>query len=104
MRNKEEVDLNLLRDEENPTEQSLALNRIVLALLKQQKESNKRMFIIIVFLVLLELFTVVGFLWYESGMNTSTTTTTTTVTQDTGEGEGNNVFQTGESAVYNEGR
>lgn len=30
-------------------------------------------------------------------------TTTTTVTQDTGEGEGNNVYQAGEYATYEEG-
>lgn len=30
-------------------------------------------------------------------------TTTTTVTQDTGEGEGNNVYQSGEYATYEEG-
>lgn len=34
---------------------------------------------------------------------TEETTTTTTITQDTGEGSGNNVYQAGENAVYEEG-
>ena len=36
-------------------------------------------------------------------MEVTTETTTTTIEQDTGEGNGNNVYQSGESATYNEG-
>lgn len=46
-----------------------------------------------------------GFLWYESQFQwVDTETTTTTITQDTGEGTGNNVYQEGENAVYNQGK
>lgn len=36
-------------------------------------------------------------------MEVTSETTTTTVNQDTGEGEGNNVYQAGEFATYDEG-
>lgn len=47
---------------------------------------------------------VLSFLWFESQFEYETTETTeTTVYQDTGEGSGNNVYQAGEHATYNEG-
>lgn len=97
-------DPNAIRTEEDALDQSIALNKIVLNLLQQQKDSNKRMFIALILSIVVNLFIVGGFLYYESQWEytTTTTTTATTVNQDT-EGEGNNVYQAGENAVYNQG-
>lgn len=80
---------------------SLALNRIVLDLLNQKKKEHFRLWIIILALVFVNLLEVGIFIWYESQME-YVDTVTTTVEQDTGEGNGNNVYQAGEYANYNE--
>lgn len=96
-----------IRTEDDALDQSIALNRIVMTMLQHQKETNKRIFIALIISLLMNLAIVGGFLWYESQWeyvdSGSTTTTTTTITQDTGEGTGNNVYQEGENATYNQG-
>lgn len=98
-------DVNDIKNESEALDQSMALNRIVMALLQSQKETNKRLFIALILSLLCNLFIVGGFLWYESQWEyvTTETVTTTTVEQDTGEGTGNNVYQSGENATYSEG-
>lgn len=44
---------------------------------------------------------VLSFLWFESQFEYESTQTT--ISQDTGEGSGNNIYQSGEHATYNEG-
>lgn len=92
--------------ENNQTEQALqesvALNKIALDLLNQKKKEHLRLWIVILALILVNLIEVGIFIWYESQMEVTETTETTTVEQDTGEGNGNNVYQAGEHANYNE--
>ena len=87
--NKSDLDLDELRTEEAALDQSIALNRITLALLHSQRENNKRLFIALIISILLNAFTVCGFLIYESQWE-RTDTTTTTWTQSV-EGEGNDI-------------
>lgn len=83
--------------------ESQALNQIVLDLLTQKKKEHLRLWIVILALVFVNLLEVGLFVWYESKMEvTETTATTTTVEQDTGEGSGNNIYQSGECAHYQE--
>lgn len=89
--------------EQQALQESLALNKITLDLLNQKKKEHFRLWIVILALILVNLIEVAVFIWYESQIETVETTTTTTVEQDTGEGEGNNVYQAGEHAQYQEG-
>lgn len=89
--------------EKQTFEESTALNKITLDLLEQRKKENLRLWIVILALIIVNLVEVGLFFWYESQFETETTTTTTTVEQDTGEGSGNNIYQSGEQAQYNEG-
>ncbi len=89
--------------EQQTLQESLALNKITLDLLNQKKKEHLRLWIVILALILVNLIEVAIFVWYESQFETTETTTTTTVEQDTGEGEGNNVYQAGEHAQYQEG-
>lgn len=60
---------NYIEEMENEGEalnQSLALNKAIINLLKQQRETNKRMFIALIVSILVNLAIVGGFLWYES--------------------------------------
>lgn len=75
---------------------------------KENKQHAKRWFT--AFLIsnatwaMVVLVIVFSFLKFESQFEYETTETTeTTVYQDTGEGSGNNVYQAGEHATYNEG-
>lgn len=98
-------------NEQEALDQSLALNRIVMTMLQQQKETNKRLFIALVISLLMNAFIVGGFLYYNSlyDYTTTITTTTTTTTSDHDvEGDGaeiNNVQgnQYKDSATHNEG-
>ena len=89
--------------EQQALQESLALNKITLDLLNQKKKEHFRLWIVILALILVNLIEVAVFIWYENQIETVETTTTTTVEQDTGEGEGNNVYQAGEHAQYQEG-
>lgn len=55
-----------MENEEEALNQSLALNKAIINLLKQQRETNKRMFIALIVSILVNLAIVGGFLWYES--------------------------------------
>lgn len=72
---------------------------------KENKEHARKWFIgfiisnaiwaIVVLVIVLSL------LWFESQFEYESTQTT--ISQDTGEGSGNNIYQSGEHATYNEG-
>lgn len=90
-----------IRDGENALDQSLALNKVTMSLLHDRALECKRLWIALIISILVNVFTISAFLWYESQWE-YTTTETTTITQDTGEGGGNNIYQSGENAVYNQ--
>ena len=52
-----------MENEEEALNQSLALNKAIINLLKQQRETNKRMFITLIVSILVNLAIVGGFLW-----------------------------------------
>lgn len=97
----DEKDLKKLKEEQGALDQSIALNKITMKLLHDRAADCKRLWIALVISILVNLSIVGSFLWYESQWDyTTTTTKTTTVTQDTSEGTGNNVYQSGENATY----
>lgn len=53
-----------MENEEEALNQSLALNKVIINLLKQQRETNKRMFIAFIVSILVNLAIVGGFLRY----------------------------------------
>lgn len=65
-----------IRNAADALDQSMALNHIVLAMLQQQKDVNKRMFTIIISLIAAIVCLTGGFLWYESQWEYTTTTIT----------------------------
>ena len=85
--------------------QSLALNKVIINLLKQQRETNKRMFIALIVSILVNLAIVGGFLWYESQWEY---TETKEITQEVSGNDSdiNNVSgnQYKDSAIHNEGK
>lgn len=97
MKNTENVTdvLGKIKEEEDALDQSVALNRIVMELLKTRAKENKRLWIALVINILINLFIVGGFLWYESQWEY--TTTTTEVQQDSGE-DGLNMLQVGDNS------
>ena len=99
---------NYIEEMENEGEalnQSLALNKVIINLLKQQRETNKRMFIALIVSVLVNLAIVGGFLWYESQWEY---TETKEITQEVScnDSDINNVSgnQYKDSAIHNEGK
>ena len=121
-----EINTEQLRLEKDALDQSLALNKIVGSLLEERKKEMRHIWIVllticIIFAIAISLFayfgyndkqmlmeqlenTRVDFMEYLDTIEYTTTgtVTETTVTQDTGEGSGNNVYQAGSDAVYNE--
>lgn len=89
--------LGKIKEEENALDQSVALNKIVMQLLKTKAQENKRLWIALVISLLVNLLIVGGFLWYESQWEYTTTTTTTEVTQES-EDDGSNVLQVGDNS------
>lgn len=85
-----------IREEEDALDQSVALNKIVINLLKTRAQENKRLWIALILSILINLFIVAGFLWYESQWE-YTTTTTTEVTQESEE-DGLNLLQVGDNS------
>ena len=83
-------------------EELSALNKITMKLLEEKAKEAKRLWIALIVSILVNAFLVTAFFYYESQFTTTVDTVTTTVTQDTGEGQGNNIYQSGESATYNE--
>ena len=92
-------DLNILKKEEDALDQSVALNRIVMAMLDSKRREDFWLRIILIISILANIVIAGAFLSYEKQWEYSTTTTTT-VTQDTEDGIGNNVYQAGENAEY----
>lgn len=97
---------NYIEEMENEGEalnQSLALNKVIINLLKQQRETNKRMFIALIVSILVNLAIVGGFLWYESQWEY---TETKEITQEVSgnDSDTNNVSgnQYKDSAIHNE--
>jgi hypothetical protein len=102
------VNENYIEEMENEGEalnQSLALNKVIINLLKQQRETNKRMFIALIVSILVNLAIVGGFLWYESQWEY---TETKEITQEVSGNDPdiNNVSgnQYKDSAIHNEGK
>lgn len=107
-------DPNTIRTEADALDQSIALNRIVMAMLQHQKKVFKYVFIALIISLLANLFIVGGFLYYNSLYDyTTTTTTTETVTTTTDiqqevSGENSNINnvqgdQYNDNATHNEG-
>lgn len=96
-----QAELDLLKGKD-ALDQSIALNRIVMTLLEQNKRRDRIISILLAVSIIVNALIVGGFLWYESQWEV-TTTTTTTITQDSGQGNGNNVYQSGDSAKYVQG-
>lgn len=90
-----------LKKDPDALDQSIGLNRILLTLIDSQKKTQKWLCILLVISLLCNVAICTIFVAYESQF--TTTTETITITQDTGEGEGNNVYQSGESAQYVQG-
>ena len=88
--------LGKIKDEEDALDQSVALNKIVMQLLKTRAQECKRLWIALIISILINLLIVGGFLWYESQWE-YTTTTTTEVEQDSGE-DGLNMLQVGDNS------
>ena len=88
--------LGRIKEEENALDQSVALNKIVMQLLKTKAQENKRLWIALVVSILINLCIVGGFLWYESQWE-YTTTTTTEVNQES-EDTGSNLLQFGDNS------
>lgn len=88
--------LGKIKEEEDALDQSVALNKIVMQLLKTKAQENKRLWIALVISLLVNLLIVGGFLWYESQWE-YTTTTTTEVTQES-EDTGSNLLQVGDNS------
>lgn len=98
----ENQELDNLSHEKDALDQSVALNRITMALLKTRREETFWLHFIVVLSILANVIMAYLFISYESKVET-TTTTTTTIEQDSGEGNGNNIYQAGEYAQYMEG-
>lgn len=94
-----------MENEEEALNQSLALNKVIINLLKQQRGTNKRMFIALIVSILVNLAIVGGFLWYESQWEY---TETKEITQEVSGNDPdiNNVSgnQYKDSAIHNEGK
>lgn len=90
-----------LKKDPDALDQSIGLNRILLTLIDGQKKTQKWLCILLIISLLCNVAICTIFVAYESQF--TTTTETITITQDTGEGEGNNVYQSGESAQYVQG-
>lgn len=94
-----------MENEEEALNQSLALNKVIINLLKQQRKTNKRMFIALIVSILVNLAIVGGFLWYESQWEY---TETKEITQEVSGNDSdiNNVSgnQYKDSAIHNEGK
>lgn len=98
MRNSEQVaeQISEMKEQEDALDQSIALNKIVMNLLKTSAQEKKRIWIALVISILVNLAIVGGFLWYKSQWEYFTETTTE-VTQDT-TGEGSNLLQFGDGS------
>ena len=104
--NIEDIKLNDIQTQNDALDQSIALNRIVLSLLKGQKDANKKMFIALIVSLLINAIIICGFFIYESQWDTVSEYTTTT--EQTVEGENatiNNIEgdMYRDNSIHNEG-
>lgn len=107
-------------DEKNLIQESVQVARLMNDILSQHERENKRLWMAVITLALCVVVMAGCMVWAVmnvqnvaneamlNALNTVaeigvTTTETTEVTQDTGEGSGNNVYQSGEYATYDEG-
>ena len=92
-----------IKNEGDALDQSIALNRIVMTVLQQQKDINKRLFIALVISLVMNAVIFCGFLWYETGWTYEVTTTIDQ--QADGDSSINNVNgdQYNDNATHNEG-
>lgn len=106
-------------DEKNLMQESVRVARLMNDILSQHERENKRLWMAVVTLALCVVVMAGCMVWAVlnvqnvaneamlNALNTvaeiGVTTETTEVTQDTGEGFGNNVYQAGEYATYDEG-
>ena len=98
---KNNIDVESIKSEEEALDQSMAVNRIAMQLLKDRAQDCKRLWIALIVSILVNLCSIGGFLWYESQWEYETVTETTSVVQDANELGSNNIYQSGENAVYN---
>lgn len=100
MRNNENIAdaLGEIKEEEDALDQSVALNKIVMQLLKTRAQECKRLWIALVISILVNLAIVSGFLWYESQWEYTTTTTDSTEVQQDSEDNGLNLLQVGDNS------
>ena len=87
-----------IKREEDALDQSVALNKIVMQLLKTRAQECKRLWIALVISILVNLAIVSGFLWYESQWEYTTTTETSTEVQQDSEDNGLNLLQVGDNS------
>ena len=120
------VDTEQLKLEKDALDQSLALNKLVVTVLEERKREMRHLWVLL-FTICISFAAAISALAYFSytdkvllmeqledtrvdfmeyldtvDVTVTETTTETTITQDTAEGVGNNVYQAGQSAVYNE--
>lgn len=98
---KNNIDIESIKSEEEALDQSMAVNRIAMQLLKDRAQDCKRLWIALIVSIFVNLCSIGGFLWYESQWEYETTTKTTNIVQDANELGSNNIYQSGENAVYN---
>ena len=101
---KNNIDVESIKGEEEALDQSMAVNRIAMQLLKNRAQDCKRLWIALIVSILVNLCSIGGFLWYESQWEYETVTETTAYTdvdQEANEPGSNNIYQSGANAVYN---
>lgn len=94
------IDIDSIKDEEDALDQSMAVNRIVMQLLKDRAADCKRLWIALVISIIVNLVSISAFLQYESQWECNVCETTSVV-QDANKPGSNNIYQSGENAIYN---
>ncbi len=95
------IDIDSTKDEKDALDQSMAANRIAMQLLKDRAADCKRLWIALVISIVVNLISVGAFLWYESQWEYNVCETTSIV-QDANKPGSNNIYQSGENAIYND--
>lgn len=108
MKNPPIPDPSLIKTEDDALDQSIALNRIVMAILQNQKEQIRLLIAVLIISILVNLCSIGAFLWYESQFVYTTKEVTTTVTQEVS-GENSNINnvegnQYNDNAIHNDDR
>ena len=92
-------------EKENALNESLAMTKLTIDLLNQKKKDSLRLWIVIIIMIIVNLVEAGLFVWYKLQYEDVSTVTTTTTTEDIDQNaeSGNNIYQAGENAQYNEG-